>query len=85
MDDSLGLWKALCANKLLKKVALILFLNKVDVLEEGLKADDESEQRGGERRMSLKKWCKAFQGNDTKDEVVKCEFLPASCASQTPN
>ncbi|KZS95073.1 guanine nucleotide binding protein, alpha subunit, partial [Sistotremastrum niveocremeum HHB9708] len=37
MDDSINLWKMLCANKLLKKVALILFLNKADVLEEGLK------------------------------------------------
>ncbi|KZT34125.1 G-alpha-domain-containing protein [Sistotremastrum suecicum HHB10207 ss-3] len=71
MDDSINLWKMLCANKLLKKVALILFLNKADVLEEGLKVDHENEKRGEERKMSLRTWCKAYQGRDTKEEIVK--------------
>ncbi|KAL1748230.1 G-protein alpha subunit-domain-containing protein [Schizophyllum fasciatum] len=38
LEDSIGLWKMICANKLLQKCNLILFLNKRDILEETLKS-----------------------------------------------
>ncbi|TRM66827.1 guanine nucleotide binding protein, alpha subunit [Schizophyllum amplum] len=38
LEDTLGLWKMICANKLLQNCSLILFLNKRDLLEETLKA-----------------------------------------------
>lgn len=31
-EDSVLLWKAVCANKLLARVNLVLFLNKCDIL-----------------------------------------------------
>ncbi|KAF8553230.1 G-alpha-domain-containing protein [Imleria badia] len=33
LEDSFILWKAVCSSKLLSRTALILFLNKVDILE----------------------------------------------------
>ncbi|KAJ7098222.1 guanine nucleotide binding protein, alpha subunit [Mycena epipterygia] len=38
LEDSVLLWKALCANKLLAGVDLVLFLNKCDILEKKLDA-----------------------------------------------
>ncbi len=38
LEDSFLLWKAVCANKLLRKAMLILFLNKCDLLERKLGA-----------------------------------------------
>jgi len=38
LEDSLLLWKDVCANKLLAKVDFILFLNKADVLRSKLQA-----------------------------------------------
>ncbi len=32
-EDSVLLWKAVCSNKLLANVDLVLFLNKCDILE----------------------------------------------------
>lgn len=37
-EDSVLLWKAVCSNKLLANVDLVLFLNKCDILESKLKA-----------------------------------------------
>ncbi|KAK0205661.1 G-protein alpha subunit-domain-containing protein [Armillaria fumosa] len=37
-EDSVLLWKAVCQNKLLANVDLVLFLNKCDILESKLKA-----------------------------------------------
>ncbi|EIN06507.1 G-alpha-domain-containing protein [Punctularia strigosozonata HHB-11173 SS5] len=38
LEDSVTLWKAVCANPLIAKATLILFLNKMDILDETLKA-----------------------------------------------
>ncbi|KAG8982782.1 hypothetical protein FRB90_006553 [Tulasnella sp. 427] len=38
IEDSLLLFRNICANKLLGKVNIVLFLNKVDILEKKLKA-----------------------------------------------
>ena len=35
-EDSVLLWKAVCSNKLLASVDLVLFLNKCDILESKL-------------------------------------------------
>lgn len=37
-EDSVLLWKAVCSNKLLASVDLVLFLNKCDILDTKLKA-----------------------------------------------
>lgn len=37
-EDSVLLWKAVCSNKLLANVDLVLFLNKCDILELKLKS-----------------------------------------------
>ncbi|TFK28492.1 G-alpha-domain-containing protein [Coprinopsis marcescibilis] len=37
LEDSVLLWKAVCSNKLLSNVDLVLFLNKCDILEKKLK------------------------------------------------
>lgn len=33
LEDSFILWKAICSSKLLSRTTLIIFLNKVDILE----------------------------------------------------
>ncbi|KIO19496.1 hypothetical protein M407DRAFT_30864 [Tulasnella calospora MUT 4182] len=38
IEDSLLLFRSICANKLLGKVNIVLFLNKIDILERKLKA-----------------------------------------------
>jgi hypothetical protein len=38
IDDSLQLWTLICTNKLLRDAALILLLNKVDLLKSKLEA-----------------------------------------------
>lgn len=38
LEDSVLLWKAVCSNKLLANVDLVLFLNKCDILEAKLNA-----------------------------------------------
>lgn len=38
LEDSVLLWKAVCSNKLLANVDLVLFLNKCDLLERKLDA-----------------------------------------------
>ena len=37
-EDSVYLWKAVCANALLAKVELILFMNKCDILDAKLRS-----------------------------------------------
>ena len=37
-EDSVLLWKAVCSNKLLASVELILFMNKCDILEAKLRS-----------------------------------------------
>ena len=57
------LWKAVCSNKLLEKVELILFMNKCDILDQKLKS--------GTR---LSKYLRSFgdRPNDL-DSAQKCE------------
>ncbi|KIK97824.1 hypothetical protein PAXRUDRAFT_824549 [Paxillus rubicundulus Ve08.2h10] len=38
LEDSIGLWKEVCSNHLLARANIILFLNKMDILESTLKA-----------------------------------------------
>jgi len=38
LEDSYQLWKMICANKLLSKALIILFLNKCDLLDKKLKS-----------------------------------------------
>lgn len=38
LEDSVSLWKMICQNKLLQHIELILFLNKMDILEAKLKS-----------------------------------------------
>lgn len=44
IEDSMMIWKAVCSNRLLERTAIILFLNKMDVLaaalESGLRVRD---------------------------------------------
>lgn len=37
LEDSFILWTAICSSKLLAKVTLVVFLNKVDLLEEKIR------------------------------------------------
>ncbi|KLO07523.1 G-alpha-domain-containing protein [Schizopora paradoxa] len=57
LEDSFLLWKAVCANKLLRKTMLILFLNKCDLLERKLNAGVEFKHYvpsfGGERKNDV--------------------------------
>lgn len=59
------LWKAVCSNKLLAKVELILFMNKCDILD--------SKLRSGIR---LAKYLRSFgdRQNDL-DSAQKCEYF----------
>jgi len=38
VQDSLHLWKSICSSKFLRKVELVLFLNKCDLLAKKLEA-----------------------------------------------
>lgn len=66
------LWKAVCSNKLLANVDLVLFLNKCDILGAKLSAG-----------VSLAKYVRSYgdRANDV-DSVCKCASPPApvSCA-----
>lgn len=65
LEDSVLLWKMICANKLLANVELVLFLNKCDILEKKLRAG-----------VKLAKYVKSYGGRGNESETVqKCEFL----------
>ncbi|KAF8067639.1 guanine nucleotide binding protein, alpha subunit [Lyophyllum atratum] len=57
LTDSLKLWRMICSNKLLSAVELILFLNKLDILDAKLAAG-----------IQFSKYVKAYTGkrNETK-------------------
>ena len=38
IEDSMMIWKSICANKLLERTTIILFMNKMDVLAATLKS-----------------------------------------------
>lgn len=58
------LWKSVCANKLLMKTELVLFLNKCDLLERKLKAG-----------VRFERYVKSYkgQGENEPGAVGKCE------------
>jgi len=56
------LWREICRNKLLVNVDLILFLNKIDLLQKKL-----------ESGIHLNKYLAQYKGPNTVDEVCKCE------------
>jgi len=62
IEDSMLLWREICRNKLLAKVDLILFLNKVDLLQKKLVSG-----------IPLKKYLPQYAGPNTVAEVCKCE------------
>lgn len=66
LEDSLLLWKAVCANKLLRHTQLTLFLNKCDLLEKKLEA-------GVQFRNYVPSYGEGKR-NDV-ETVTKCEFL----------
>ncbi|KNZ82276.1 Guanine nucleotide-binding protein alpha-4 subunit [Termitomyces sp. J132] len=61
LEDSVLLWKAVCSNKLLANVDLVLFLNKCDILDKKLRAG-----------VKLSRYVKSYgdRGNDL-DTVTK--------------
>lgn len=62
IEDSMLLWREICRNKLLARVDLILFLNKVDLLQKKLVSG-----------IPLKKYVPQYAGPNTVGEVCKCE------------
>jgi len=60
IEDSMLLWREICRNKLLMNVDLILFLNKVDLLQKKL-----------ESGIPLKKYLTQYTGPNTVVEVCK--------------
>lgn len=71
LEDSLLLWKAVCANKLLRHTQLTLFLNKCDLLEKKLEA-------GVQFRNYVPSYGEAKK-NDV-ETVTKCELLRSGFA-----
>jgi guanine nucleotide-binding protein alpha-1 subunit len=65
LEDSVLLWKAVCSNKLLANVDLVLFLNKCDILEAKLNAG-----------VRLGKYVRSYgdRPNDI-DTASKCTFV----------
>jgi guanine nucleotide-binding protein alpha-1 subunit len=61
-EDSVLLWKALCSNKLLANVDLVLLLNKCDILEAKLNAG-----------VSLARYIRSYGDRENNFESVsKC-------------
>jgi len=67
IEDSMLLWREICRNKLLINVDLILFLNKVDLLQKKL-----------ESGILLKKYLTQYTGPNMITEVCKCESSGSS-------
>jgi hypothetical protein len=65
IDDSLQTFTSVCSNPLLKNVHLVLFLNKVDLLQQKLKAG-----------IRVKKYITSF-GNRTNDFHEVSEYFRA--------
>ncbi|KAI6037622.1 G-alpha-domain-containing protein [Pisolithus marmoratus] len=89
LEDSVLLWKAICSNKLLANVDLVLFLNKCDILEAKLKAGirlAKYVRSYGDRANDLDTACKYFR---SKFSAIHREYSPlprkfyAFCTSVT--
>lgn len=83
-EDSVILWKAVCSNKLLAKVELILFMNKCDILA-ALKppADKISAQRLNDPYIAQK--CELVCAEGRSALVTAEQSLGASLALYTVN
>jgi guanine nucleotide-binding protein alpha-1 subunit len=67
LEDSVLIWKAVCSNKLLANVELVLFLNKCDILERKLASG-----------VRLAKYVRSYgdRPNDLEN-ASKCGYSPA--------
>ncbi|KAJ2933184.1 hypothetical protein H1R20_g3924, partial [Candolleomyces eurysporus] len=76
LEDSVLLWKAVCSNKLLANVDLVLFLNKCDILEKKLKAGVRLQKyvrSYGDRENTLDTVSKYLRG---KFSAIHREYSP---------
>ncbi|KAF9457920.1 guanine nucleotide binding protein, alpha subunit [Collybia nuda] len=89
LEDSVLLWKAVCSNKLLANVDLVLFLNKCDILESKLKSGIKLSRyvrSYGDRENDLDSVSKYLRG---KFSAIHREYSPnprkfyAFCTSVT--
>ena len=69
LEDSLILWKAICSSKLIAEISIILFLNKVDLLQAKLNSG-----------VQLSRYVTSY-GDRPNDyaSVSKCTLLPGCC------
>ena len=66
VEDSIQIWKKICANQLLARATLILFLNKMDIVARTLK-----------NGVQLKDYVPSYGDHPNQLEyVVKCGYLP---------
>ena len=65
LEDSLLLWKSICASKLLAKASTVVFLNKIDLLERKLQSG-----------VKVKQYLPSYgqRSNDTRT-VLRCDFF----------
>ncbi|KAG6917766.1 hypothetical protein DXG01_001171 [Tephrocybe rancida] len=61
LTDSMKLWKMICSNQLLASVELILFLNKLDVLDTKLRKD----------QVQFSRYVKTYRGTNETKPVAK--------------
>ncbi|KAG6811281.1 hypothetical protein H0H92_008194 [Tricholoma furcatifolium] len=73
LEDSVLLWKAVCSNKLLANVDLVLFLNKCDILDAKLKAGIRYVKSYGDRENDLDSVGKYLRG---KFNAIHREYSP---------
>ncbi|TFL00909.1 guanine nucleotide binding protein, alpha subunit [Pterulicium gracile] len=76
LEDSVLLWKAVCSNKLLANVELVLFLNKCDILDTKLKSGirlAKYVRTYGERENDLESVTKYLKG---KFSAIHREYSP---------
>ncbi|EJD43347.1 G-alpha-domain-containing protein [Auricularia subglabra TFB-10046 SS5] len=76
LEDSVTLWKMICQNKLLEHIELILFLNKMDILEAKLKAGvrlAKYVRNFGERPNEIETAAKYFR---SKFHAIHREYSP---------
>ncbi|KAG6850077.1 hypothetical protein H0H93_001427 [Arthromyces matolae] len=72
-EDSVLLWKAVCSNKLLANVDLVLFLNKCDILDSKLQAGIKYVKSYGDRENDLENVSKYLRG---KFSAIHREYSP---------
>ncbi|KZT24145.1 G-alpha-domain-containing protein [Neolentinus lepideus HHB14362 ss-1] len=76
LEDSVLLWKAICSNKLLASVELVLFLNKCDILDQKLKSGvrlSKYVRSFGDRPNDLETASKYFR---SKFNAIQREYSP---------